>query len=111
MRDQRIFNALQVLNPMELIVENESHLHGFSRGEDSHFKVLIVSEAFEGMSRIERHQKVNALLEEELKGGGLKSPSQIQALHALTLRTLTPSEWEKADPRAFQSPKCAHSKS
>lgn len=103
MRDQRIFNALQVLNPMELIVENESHLHGFSRGQDSHFKVMVVSSLFEGLSRVERHQKVNQLLEEEFKDEGKNA-----ALHALTLRALTPSEWEQADPRAFQSPKCAH---
>lgn len=97
-RESRIFQALQSLKPQELLIENESHLHGFSRGEDSHFKVLIVSEAFEGLSRVERHQRVNQELKEEFSEG----------LHALTLRALTPSEFEKMSPADFQSPECAH---
>lgn len=97
-RESRIFQALQILKPSELIIENESHLHGFSRGEDSHFKVLIVSEEFEGLNRVERHQKVNQELKEEFDRG----------LHALTLRALTPSEFEKMSPSDFKSPECAH---
>lgn len=98
MRETRLFNMLQALKPNELMIENESHKHGFSRGEDSHFKVLIVSEAFEGLSRVERHQKVNSMLKEEFD----------QGLHALSLRTLTPKEFETADPSEFKTPNCAH---
>ncbi|HAG91745.1 MAG TPA: BolA family transcriptional regulator [Bdellovibrionales bacterium] len=97
-RDARLFQSLQQLKPVELIIENESHLHGFSRGEDSHYKVLVVSKEFEGLSRVERHQKVNALLKEEFD----------QGLHALTLRALTESEFSKMDAKDFQSPQCAH---
>lgn len=97
-RESRIFQGLQELNPSELIVENESHLHGFSRGEDSHFKVLVVSAEFKNLNRVQRHQKVNEALKEEFDLG----------LHALTLRALTPDEFLKMDPLEFKSPECAH---
>ena len=99
-RESRIFHALQTLKPVDLLVENESHLHGFSRGEDSHFKVLIVSSEFEGLNRVQRHQKVNEALKEEFDLG----------LHALTLRALTEDEFSKMDPKDFKSPECAHRK-
>lgn len=97
-RETRLFQSLQVFNPEELLIENESHLHGFSRGGESHFKVLIVSKAFEGLNRVERHQKINRELTEEFN----------QGLHALSLRALTPSEFEKMSPEDFKSPECAH---
>jgi len=49
---------------------------------ETHFKVLVVSEAFDGMNRVARQRKVNETLRDELAGG----------VHALTMRTLTPSE-------------------
>ena len=53
-----------------------------SAGGDSHFRVTIVSRAFDGLSRIERQRRVNALLAEEFAAG----------LHALSLVTRTPDE-------------------
>lgn len=97
-RENKLFHALQVFHPDELYIENESHLHGFSRGEDSHFKVLIVSYQFEGLGRVERHQKINEVFKEEFEKG----------LHALTLRALTPDEFKKIKPEDFKSPQCAH---
>lgn len=99
-REQRLFSALQAFQPSELFIENESFRHGFSRGEDSHFKILIVSEDFAGLSRVERHQKVNAVLKEEFDLG----------MHAATLRAVTPEEFSKMDPSEFKSPACAHNK-
>ena len=55
-------------------------------GEEAHYGALIVSTAFEGKTRIEQHQMVYALLQEEMAN---------QSVHALSLRTLTPAEWEK----------------
>ncbi len=55
-------------------------------GEEAHYGALVVSPAFEGKSRIEQHQMVYALLRDEMAN---------QSVHALSLRTLTPSEWEK----------------
>ena len=70
--------------PEGLKIENESALHqGHAHaGEDTHFRVSIVSLAFEGKSRVERHRMVNEALAIELEGG----------LHALAIRALTPAE-------------------
>jgi BolA protein len=72
--------------PTHLEVINESHLHAGHRASpgsgESHFRVLIVSAAFAGASRVARHRAVNKLLEAELKG----------KVHALALQTLAPGE-------------------
>jgi BolA protein len=74
------------LRPTRLDVINESELHAGHRNSpgtgESHFKILVVSEAFQGKSRVERHRLVNELLKEELAGG----------VHALALSTLAPGE-------------------
>ena len=54
-------------------------------GDGRHFEALIVSAEFAGMSRVQRQQRVNALLREHFDSG---------ALHALTMQTLTPEEWQ-----------------
>lgn len=51
-------------------------------GDGRHFEALIVSEAFEGLSRIARHQRVYAALGDRMR----------QEIHALSMRTLTPAE-------------------
>lgn len=60
--------------PEHLQVINESHLHaghhaGFDGTGETHFRVKIVSQAFNGKSRLERHRAINALLADELNGG------------------------------------------
>ena len=74
------------LQPTRLDVVNESHLHAGHRSSpgtgESHFRLLIVSEAFSGKSRVERHRIVNHLLSDELKSG----------LHALTIKACAPDE-------------------
>ncbi len=89
------------LKPIQLEVVNESHLHSSGPGAESHFKVLVVSETFQGLSRVHRQQKVYGLLEQELKGG----------VHALSLRLLTQQEWEQGGGDDFQSPNCHSRKS
>ena len=51
-------------------------------GDGQHFDALIVSRAFEGKSRIERHRLVYAALGDRMR----------QRVHALSMRTLTPEE-------------------
>ena len=72
--------------PTRLDVINESHLHAGHRNSpgtgESHFRVLIVSSAFAGASRVARHRAVNKLLEAELKG----------KVHALALNVYAPGE-------------------
>ncbi|MEJ7732148.1 MAG: BolA family protein [Polyangiaceae bacterium] len=83
------------LSPRHLEVVNESHMHSVPKGSETHFKVLVVSEAFAGMGPVERHRAVNSVLQVELKNG----------VHALSLRTLTPSQWGK-ETLPFESPAC-----
>ena len=75
-----------LLRPTRLDVINESEMHAGHRGSpgtgESHFRVLIVSDAFAGKSRVERHRLVNAALAEEV---GTK-------VHALALETRAPGE-------------------
>jgi len=96
-RLQAILN--QALQPVELVIDDESHLHA-GRKVETHFKVLVVSEKFAGLSRVDRQKQVNELLADEFKSG----------LHALSLRCKSPSDVTQADRQGFQSPNCAHSK-
>ncbi len=84
------------LRPLHLELENESSNHSVPVGSESHFKILIVSEAFEGLSRIDRQRKVYAFMDSEFKSG----------LHALTVRALTSSEWQSGAGVGFVSPTC-----
>jgi BolA protein len=85
--DQRIREKLLIaLEPTRLDVINESHLHAGHRSSpgtgESHYRVLIVSPAFAGKSRVARHRLVNEALADELKG----------RVHALALSTYAPGE-------------------
>lgn len=97
-REQRLQTILtEALQPQHLEVENESHMHSVPKGSETHFKVLAVSAAFQGKSRIDRQRLVNDLLKAELQSG----------LHALTQRLLSPEEWEKQQASLnFESPEC-----
>lgn len=96
-RESRISQILSTaLVPVYLEIEDESHMHSGPRSE-THFKVLIVSEKFEGKSRVDRQRMVNDLLKVELQTG----------LHALTQKTLTPGEWAtQKEKLQFESPAC-----
>ena len=52
-------------------------------GDGQHFQAVIVSNAFMGKSRVQRHQLVYAALGERMR----------EEIHALSMRTLTPEEW------------------
>ncbi len=89
-----IIDKLQALSPNHLEVLNESHMHNVPAGSESHFKVVLVSEAFAGLRQVPRHQKVYGLLADEMAG----------PVHALALHTYSPEEWpEQSVP---ESPNC-----
>jgi BolA family transcriptional regulator, general stress-responsive regulator len=75
-----------VLKPSRLTVADQSHLHAGHAGhkgrDETHFSIEIVSDAFSGKSRVERHRLVNEILAEELKG----------PVHAMSLIAKTPQE-------------------
>jgi BolA family transcriptional regulator, general stress-responsive regulator len=72
--------------PQSLNVTDESHLHeghaGHRPGGETHFRIDIVSPAFKGKTRIERHRMINATLAAELAG----------PVHALAVKALAPEE-------------------
>jgi BolA protein len=74
------------LQPTRLSVLDESHQHvghgGWREGGETHFRVDIVSDAFSGKSRVERHRLVN----EALKG------AFDRGLHALAIQAKAPGE-------------------
>lgn len=84
----------QSLSPTFLEVINESHHHAghhhhehgketyFDGAGETHLRIRIVSPAFAGKSRVERHRAVNALLAEEFAAG----------LHALAVEAAAPEE-------------------
>ena len=92
------------LTPEHLEVVNESHMHSVAKGSETHFKVVIVSRQFEGVSAVKRHQLVYGALG-DLMG---KKPSQ-GGVHALAITSRTPAEWA-ASPEANVSPLCATKK-
>jgi BolA protein len=84
---QTITNKLrEAFAPENLDVIDESHLHeghaGHRPGGETHFRLYIVSPAFEGKSRIERHRMINSVLAAELAG----------SVHALAIKAETPEE-------------------
>jgi BolA protein len=80
---EKLVTALQ---PLRLDIINESHLHAGHRSSpgtgESHFRVLVVSSAFAGKSRVDRHRLVNEALAAELKSG----------VHALAIEAYAPGE-------------------
>jgi acid stress-induced BolA-like protein IbaG/YrbA len=54
-------------------------------GDGQHFQAVIVSSAFAGRSRVQRHQLVYAALGERMR----------EEIHALSMQTLTPEEWRR----------------
>jgi BolA protein len=82
-------------SPIVLAVENESHQHNVPPGSESHFKVTLVSEMFEGKRLIQRHRLVNKCLAIELA----------EHIHALAIHTYSPDEWSENN-QVPESPNC-----
>lgn len=88
------------LSPDFIEVDNESHLHSSGKGGNSHFKVTVVSDAFEGMGLVARHRKVQQVV----------APFTGGVVHALGIHTYTPDEWQDRGYEIPESPTCAGSK-
>ncbi len=68
-------------------VIDESHLHvghAGAAGGGGHFRATIVSERFDGLSRLEAQRRVYQALADEMKS----------EIHALAIETFTPAQWE-----------------
>jgi len=85
-RDTILEKLSRAFAPSRLDVIDESDQHaghaGHREGGETHYRVYIVSDAFRGKSRIERHRMVNETLAAELEGG----------IHALAIHASAPGE-------------------
>ena len=84
-----------VFHPINLQVLNESNGHNVPANSETHFKVIIVSDAFSGLGQVQRQQRVYKALNEELTNG----------VHALSMKTFTLQEWQQ-DSTVPPSPHC-----
>ncbi|MDP7404939.1 MAG: BolA family protein [Porticoccaceae bacterium] len=87
-------------NPDFLEVINESSSHSVPLGSESHFKVILVSESFIGLNLVQRHRRVYSALSHEMEN----------QIHALTMQTLAPKEWEDQGLKIHNSPVCLSEK-
>ena len=85
------------LSPHTLEIMDESSMHG--RSNPSHFRVLVVSDAFEGLNRVQRHQKVYSILGTDI----------MSKIHAFSQQTYTLREWKESGIQ-ISSPPCHHKK-
>ncbi|TFH73071.1 BolA family transcriptional regulator [Gammaproteobacteria bacterium LSUCC0112] len=81
--------------PQYFDLANESHMHS-GPATESHFKLTVVAERFEGLSAVKRHQTMYGLLADELRDG----------VHALALHLYSPAEWQARENPAPASPNC-----
>jgi len=82
--------------PAHLRVLNESHMHSVPPNSETHFKVVVVGDAFEGKSLVMRHRAINKALAAELSAG----------LHALSIEALTETQWSDREGTVRNSPEC-----
>lgn len=96
MRADRIAQAIHSAFPdrEHLDIIDESDQHAGRKGQESHFKILLIAPSFSGQSRVERQRFLHKILQAEFDSG----------LHALSLRLLTPEEAKTSG--VFQSPDC-----
>lgn len=96
-RKERIEAVLHAeLNPTYIEVKDESMHHHVPEDAQTHFKVIIVSDAFKGLTSVGRHRLINHLVKEEFDKG----------LHALSLAVFTPQEWDTKNKEVLKSPPC-----
>ena len=85
-KEQITAKLTSALAPSVLVVSDDSDSHrghgGWREGGETHFSVEVVSEAFRGKSRVERHRMINTLLAQELAG----------RVHALAISAKAPGE-------------------
>jgi BolA protein len=90
--DQRINEKIDIHH---MTLENESYMHNVPEGSESHFKLVLVSDEFQGKRLVQRHQLVYATLQEEMT-----------KIHALAMHLYSIQEWSERNALAPSSPKC-----
>jgi BolA protein len=75
---------LQSLNPLSVVIEDESHRHAGHAGarEGGHYELLIIAEAFAGKNTVARHRLIYDAVGDLMRRG----------IHALSIRAFAPGE-------------------
>jgi stress-induced morphogen len=89
----------EALKPTHFEVVDESRMHSRRTAEnpETHFKLVVVSDQFRGLSKVKRQQLVYSHLKDLFE----------QGLHAISQSTFTPEEWSE-NPTIMASPHCAN---
>ncbi|MYB18210.1 MAG: BolA family transcriptional regulator [Holophagales bacterium] len=95
--EQAIRDKLEQATGAEAVeVLNESRMHNVPPEAETHFRVVVVSNRFEGANRLQRHRVIHRALADELAG----------PVHALAIDALTPAEWRARGESRGLSPDC-----
>ena len=78
-----------------LEVINESNMHNVPDGAESHFKITVVSNVFDQLRPVQRHQKIYEILKTEMK-----------KIHAIAIHLYTNDEWKDISGKDLTSPNC-----
>lgn len=92
-----IINTLNnAMDISSLKIINESHMHNVPKESETHFKAVIVSNDFNGLTKLKRHKLVYKTLD-----------SIMYKIHALSIHTFNKDEF-KQNPLILDSPECAN---
>ena len=95
--ESQIINTLSSsLNLSSLKIINESFMHNVPAGSESHFKIVVVTDDFNNLSIIKRHQLIYKTLD-----------NLMNKIHALSIHAFTEEEF-KLNPVILDSPECAN---
>ena len=95
LEEQITSKITRAFEPDHLELLNDSKMHA-GEATDSHFNLLMVSQSFQDLKKVQRHQAVYKVLNEELTG----------PVHALALHLYSPEEWAKSEQEIKISPNC-----
>ena len=87
---------IDAFNPSVLSIDNESHMHNVPENSESHFKIVLVSRNFTGLTEVNRHKSVYKAL------GGI-----MNSIHAISIYSFDENEY-KNNPMILDSPNCAN---
>lgn len=107
MEELMITKLTEAFTPLHLEVVNESYKHSVPKGAESHFKVLVVSDAFEEKKLVERHRMINAVLAEQLQAGAAGAKGAPGGIHALSIQAKTRAQYEVGGVVIQSTPNCA----
>ena len=87
---------IDAFNPSVLSIDNESHMHNVPEDSESHFKIVLVSRNFNGLTEVNRHKSVYKALGDTMN-----------SIHAISIHSFDENEY-KNNPMILDSPNCAN---